>query len=110
MSRRRLSLLLLITLALAGCGARHASADDQSATMEFGGLSRKYAVDVPPGHPTGLVMNLHGGFSTGAEQQTLTNFDAIADANGFVVVYPDGIDRNWADGRGASEPDRRGVD
>ena len=48
-----------------------------------------------------------GAFSTGAEQERLTNFDAIADANGFVVVYPDGIDRNWADGRGASEPDRR---
>jgi polyhydroxybutyrate depolymerase len=109
MSRRRIP-LILIMLALAGCGARHASADDQSATMEFGGRSRTYAVHVPPGHPTGLVMNLHGGFSTGAEQERLTNFDAVADANGLVVVYPDGIDRNWADGRGASEPDRRGVD
>jgi len=110
MSRRRLALLVLITLALAGCGARHASADDQSATLEFGGLSRTYAVHVPPGHPTGLVMNLHGGASTGSAQERLTNFDAVADADGFAVVYPDGIDRNWADGRGASEPDRRGVD
>jgi polyhydroxybutyrate depolymerase len=67
-------------------------------------------VHVPTGHPTGLVVNLHGGGSTGAQQERLTNFDAIADANGFVVVYPDGIDNNWADGRGASEPDRRGVD
>jgi polyhydroxybutyrate depolymerase len=109
MSRRRLWLLLLLTVALAGCGARHASADDQSTTLEFGGLSRTYAVHVPPGHSTGLVINLHGGTSTGSAEERLTNFDAVADANGFVAVYPDGIDRNWADGR-ASEPDRRGVD
>ena len=59
MSRRRLSLMLLITLAVAGCGARHASADDQSATLEFVGPSRTYAVHSC--RPSiGLAMNLHG--------------------------------------------------
>jgi polyhydroxybutyrate depolymerase len=112
MSRKRLLPLTLITVVLAGCSARCASAapDDQSATFEFGGLSRTYLVHVPPGRPTGLVVNLHGGTSTGSQEETLTSFDGVADANGFVVVYPDGIDRNWADGRGASEPDHRGVD
>lgn len=112
MSRSRLLSLTVVAVALAGCGARCASAapDDPSATFDFGGLSRTYLVHVPPGHPTGLVLNLHGGGSTGGQQERLTNFDAIADADGFVVVYPDGIDNNWADGRGASEPDRRGVD
>jgi polyhydroxybutyrate depolymerase len=112
MSRRRLLPLLVIAVVLAGCGARCAWAapDQGSATFEFGGLSRTYLVHVPPGRPTGLVLNLHGGGSTGSGQQRLTNFDAVADANGFVVVYPDGIDNNWADGRGASEPDRRGID
>jgi polyhydroxybutyrate depolymerase len=111
MSRRRLLPAIVIAVVLAGCGARCASAapDDQSATFEFGGLSRTYLVHVPAGRPTGLVVNLHGGGSTGAQEERLTNFDA-ADADGFVVVYPDGIDNNWADGRGASEPDRRGVD
>ena len=40
----------------------------------------------------------------------MTNYNAIADQHGFVVVYPDGIDLSWADGRGASVPDRQGVD
>jgi polyhydroxybutyrate depolymerase len=112
MSRRRLLPLIVIAVALAGCGARCASAapDDQPATFEFGGLSRTYLVHLPPGRPAGLVVNLHGGGSTGSGEERLTNFDAVADADGFVVVYPDGIDNNWADGRGASEPDRRGVD
>jgi polyhydroxybutyrate depolymerase len=34
----------------------------------------------------------------------------VADRYGFVVAYPDGIDSTWADGRGASLPDRQGVD
>jgi polyhydroxybutyrate depolymerase len=112
MSRRRLLPLLVIAVVLAGCGARCASAapNDPSASFEFGGLSRTYLIHVPPGHAGGLVLNLHGGGSNGSQQERLTNFDAIGDANGFVVVYPDGIDNNWADGRGASEPDRRGVD
>jgi polyhydroxybutyrate depolymerase len=112
MSRRRRVPLFVIAVVLAGCGARcdWAAPNDPSATFEFGGLSRTYLVHVPPGHPAGLVVNLHGGGSNGSQQERLTNFDAIADANGFVVVYPDGVDNNWADGRGASEPDRRGID
>ena len=112
MAGRRLLNLLLVAVMLAGCGARRASTvpGDLSAAFEFGGLSRTYLVHEPPGHPTGLVLNLHGGGSTGAEEERLTSFDAVADANGFVVVYPDGVDRNWADGRGAGPADRRDVD
>src|SRR5271165_61992 len=112
MSLRRLLPLIVIAVALVACGARcgWTPPGDPSATLEFGGLSRTYLLHVPPGRPTGLVVNLHGGGSTGSQQKRLTNFDAVADADGFVVTYPDGIDHNWADGRGASEPDRRGVD
>src|ERR1700757_5279528 len=112
MSWRRLLRLIVIAVALAGAGARCSSAGPHNplATLEFGGLSRTYLIHVPSGRPTGLVVNLHGGGSTGSQQERLTNFDAVADADGFVVAYPDGIDHNWADGRGASEPDRRGVD
>src|SRR6188472_4227238 len=78
----------------------------------FGGLPRTYQVYVPAGvdHPAGLVVNLHGAGMTGTEQASLTNYNAVADQHGFVVVYPDGIDFSWADGRGASVPDRQGVD
>ncbi len=65
---------------------------------------------VPPGPPKGLVLNLHGGGGTGVGQQGLTDFDAAADADNLVVAYPDGYDKSWADGRGASPADRRHVD
>ncbi|EUA89411.1 putative secreted hydrolase domain protein [Mycobacterium ulcerans str. Harvey] len=70
----------------------------------FGGLKRTYILHVPPGPPTGLVLNLHGGGSSGAGQQRLTDFDSAADANNLLVVYPNGYDKSWADGRGPHRP------
>lgn len=78
--------------------------------LAFGGLQRTYVLHVPPGPPSGLVINLHGAGMNGGQQAALTGFNAVADQYGFVVAYPDGIDAAWADGRGASVPDRQGVD
>lgn len=85
---------------------------DPPGMLSFGGLQRTYLVHVPPGlpQPAGLVINLHGAGMNGPQQAALTGYDAVADAHGFVVAYPDGIDASWADGRGASVPDRQGVD
>ncbi|CAN5639460.1 PHB depolymerase family esterase [soil metagenome] len=82
------------------------------AHFDFGGMPRTYVLHVPPGleQPNGLVLNLHAAGLTGADQANLTHYNAIADAHGFVVAYPDGIDFSWADGRGASIPDRQGID
>jgi polyhydroxybutyrate depolymerase len=80
--------------------------------LDFGGLQRSYLVHSPAGtdRPAGLVINLHGSGASGAVQEAITNYDPVADALGFVVAYPDGVDASWADGRGASPADRRGVD
>ena len=84
----------------------------QATQMNFGGLVRTYQLHVPAGleHPSGLVVNLHAAGATGRDQEALTHYDSVADAHGFVAVYPDGIDLSWADGRGASLPDRQGID
>ncbi|AQT81096.1 esterase [Mycolicibacterium litorale] len=99
-------------LALA-CGLNSpiaSASDDPPGVLTFGDLQRTYIVHVPSGRPKGLVLNLHGAGQTGHDQEMLTNYDAVADQHGFVVAYPDGIDLSWADGRGASTPDRQGVD
>ena len=107
--------VVAVLLCFATYGGAPASAlpgGDAPGELTFGGLPRTYQVHVPAGldHPAGLVINLHGAGATGSEQAALTNYDAIADQHGFVVAYPDGIDFSWADGRGASIPDRQGVD
>src|ERR1700756_3830983 len=103
----------VLAVCLIGCGVRHVSASsprDLAATFRFGGMDRTYTLHVPPGDPVGLVLNLHGGGGTGNGQQLLTDFDTVADAHNLLVAYPDGYDRSWADGRGASPADRRHID
>jgi polyhydroxybutyrate depolymerase len=85
---------------------------DDSGAIVIGDQTRTYVLHVPPRleSPRALVINLHGGGGLAAGQQRISGYDAVADANGFIVVYPQGTSDNWADGRGATEPDRLGVD
>ncbi len=81
-----------------------AMARDFSGEFIHNGIRRTYLVHVgsacSASTPAPLVIVLHGGGGTGAGTVKLTGFNAIADREGFIVVYPDGIDRHWNDGRG----------
>ena len=56
------------------------------------GRSRTAIVHVPsgyqPANPVALVVNMHGSQSTAQEQVAFTGMDATADADTFIVVYP----------------------
>jgi polyhydroxybutyrate depolymerase len=109
----RLLSISVLAICLVGCAGWPGSAAgsrDRPGTLQFGGLNRTYRVHVPPGPAAGLVLNLHGGGGTGVGQQSLSDFDAVADVDNLLVVYPDGYEKSWADGRGASPADRRHVD
>lgn len=95
-----------------GADASASAGVDTSGTLSSGGIDRTYQLHVPAGvdHPAGLVINLHGAGMTAGEQAAATNYNAVADQYAFVVAYPNGVDMSWADGRGASVPDREGVD
>jgi polyhydroxybutyrate depolymerase len=41
--------------------------------------------------PVPLLVALHGGGGSGAQYQETSGYDDLADDNGFLVVYPDGI-------------------
>jgi polyhydroxybutyrate depolymerase len=49
-----------------------------------------------------LVFLLHGGGGTGEGMGELTmgGFNRLADRESFIVVYPNGIEKHWNDGRG----------
>jgi polyhydroxybutyrate depolymerase len=104
--------MLLCCVVYDGSRASGSNGADTAGTLAFGGVDRTYQLHIPAGvkHPAGLVINLHGAGMTGASQAAATDYDSVADRYGFAVVYPNGIDMSWADGRGASLPDRQGVD
>jgi polyhydroxybutyrate depolymerase len=74
----------------------------EAHTLEVGGLTRTYLLHVPPALPAGpapLVLVFHGGGGNGPGTERLTRFNELADREGLLVAYPEGIGRNWYDGR-----------
>jgi polyhydroxybutyrate depolymerase len=80
------------------------------------GKSRSFVLYIPrdlrPGAP--LLFMFHGGGGDGpmAREGTGHEFDLLADRNGFIVAYPDGIDRSWTGCRQVQNrvADRRNID
>lgn len=66
-------------------------------------LSRAYYLYTPSSFdfskPLPLLIALHGGGGTGERFASTTAYDAVAEAEGFIVVYPDGVNQRWNDGR-----------
>ena len=64
---------------------------------------KEHIVHLPKGfnkqNKYSLVLVLHGGGGQGKKTNKLTGFDDVSDKYRFVVVYPDGIDKQWNDGR-----------
>lgn len=58
------------------------------------GEHRTFLVHLPQGHFSNqqypIVLNLHGLGSNARQQQSLTQFNSVADSFGFLVVYPNG--------------------
>jgi polyhydroxybutyrate depolymerase len=118
-----------VALSLSGCGiARaHRAARRQTAPATQGssttmtghitvdGRSRSYRlhrpVTVGTQGPVPLVVMLHGGFGSAKQAESSYGWDALADREGVMVVYPDGVGRAWNVGGGCcGQPGRAGVD
>ena len=87
---------------------------DHAESLVSGGLTRTYLLHVPSRYeraqPAPLLLALHGRLGDGAGMATLTHLNQVSDQYGFLVAYPDGYQRSWADGRGVSNADKAGVD
>ncbi len=77
-------------------------------------LVRHYHVHLPSSYEASnslpLLIALHGRLGTGKKMIKQTDFNRIADRERFIVAYPEGFKRGWADGRGITHADKQGVD
>ena len=110
-------LIPLVGLCLAACGGATSSAPAgpppssppypvgqlSDRSLVVGGVTRQYRVHVPAGMttPKAVVFVLHGGGGEGLDvallgRHPLSVFRAVADREGFVVVYPGGLPANDA--------------
>jgi polyhydroxybutyrate depolymerase len=82
------------------------------------GFRRTYRVHIPEGYDgteVPLVVAIHGAFSGAGAFARQSGFSAIADQEGFVVVYPNGIGlfgllRHWNSGHCCGKALKTGID
>jgi polyhydroxybutyrate depolymerase len=97
-----LPLLLFLCLLVVGCttglpqgtgiGPRTFK---NTVDIEINGFRRTYLVHVPTGYtpdiPLPLVVVIHGAFDTAQGMERVSGFSLLADREGFIVLYPNGM-------------------
>jgi polyhydroxybutyrate depolymerase len=105
-----IGLILLLVAGNGACTRSNAKARSNqlvSKSLIHDGIVRTYHVYVPASlkrkKSLPLVIALHGGGGSGTKMPRFHNFTEHADRNGFVIVFPDGLDKHWNDGRGVAK-------
>src|SRR5450631_4242726 len=77
----------------------HGSAAAPAEQIKVGGVMRTFTAQLPDNKPAPLVIALHGNTQTGADMMTRTAWPDVARREHFAAVFPDGLNRAWADFR-----------
>jgi polyhydroxybutyrate depolymerase len=81
----------------AGEGHRFSGPGNYDLSLQAGSKTRTFLVHLPPGFsergPLPVLLAFHGGGGSAQGFQKYAGLDAVADREGFVVVYPDGSGR-----------------
>ena len=92
---------------------KFAASFDERLSIKVGGVTRNYLLHSPANLPAGksapLVLVFHGGGGHDWNMPGFTHFDDLADQEGFLVAYPDAVNRHWNDSRGESDADDVGF-
>ena len=102
MNRRNLVTLVSVVALTVNLNAASLTGVDR--TIEYSERTREYRLYVPSGldreKPAPLVFALHGGGGNAARVEGRVAYNEFAERDGWIVVYPNGIDGHWNDLRG----------
>jgi polyhydroxybutyrate depolymerase len=72
---------------------------DSNRMLQVGSAQRSYILHVPSSYdgktPVPFVIDFHPLGGTGSQEKSSSGFQALSDADGFVIAWPDGIDNAW---------------
>jgi polyhydroxybutyrate depolymerase len=78
------------------------------------GMMRSFLLHIPPSYtgtsPLPVVIDYHALGGTGSSQKGLSGWAELADREGFIVVWPDGVGNSWNVGRCCSTAQSQNVD
>lgn len=91
-----------------GCDGGSLTVGQHELTLEHDGIERNYDVYIPPGYdpttPTPVVFDFHAWTTGSWIQDLLSGMRAKANAEGFIVVQPNGVGQSWNAGPVCCEP------
>ena len=116
MMKARLSVVAVAFAMLLGPVATAQAQALERQTLMVDGVERSYFLHKPTrllASPPLLIALHGGGRSEGDEYAARNRYTEIANREGFLLVFPNGVDAQWNDGRGATfrgAPDNGAVD
>jgi polyhydroxybutyrate depolymerase len=109
----RLTVFIIVLAGIALLSFRADRGKGQRRSIMHDNLKRTFSVYAPASFDKNVQMPvliaLHGRGTNGKGMMLVTKkgFNRLADKDGFLVVYPDGIERSWNDGRRDAEANDR---
>jgi polyhydroxybutyrate depolymerase len=103
------TVLRAFLLLFAAATVAHAAERDRALAIT--GQARNYTLITPDkaAGPYPVLIVFHGGGQTAERARRYTRFDEWAVREGFAAVYPEGIGRNWNDGRVSDDLNARAA-
>jgi polyhydroxybutyrate depolymerase len=105
-----LSFLFFIQTTTVSCTRSRIKTDGTgilSKSLTHHSLHRDYHLYIPSSYrystAAPLVIALHGGGGNGHNMEKLARLSLLADRYGFIVAYPEAVERHWNDGRGQNQ-------
>lgn len=91
-----------ILASFSGCSKKNDPGIDNrfrfDETIEAGGIQRTYLLNLPPNYYNSsdfaLIIAMHGGGGDAVQFESTSKLTDKANASGFVVVYPEGVESN----------------
>lgn len=102
----------VVAMACLACAALPAFAAERERAVAVDGLARSYTLITPDkvSAPLPLLIVYHGGGQTAERSRRYTRFDEWAGRENYAVVYPQGKNNQWNDGRVSDDIAERDAD
>lgn len=96
------------------CTANSLQPGDSTETVTVGSAMRTFVVHVPASYDGAtllpVVIDFHPLGGTGSSWRGSTGWQEVADREGFIMVWPDGVGNSWNVGRCCSTARTQGID
>lgn len=87
---------------------------ETTESVSVDGTTRTYVQHVPPGYtgttPVPVVIDFHPLGGTGNSWKNSTGWGGLADTEGFIMIWPDGVGNSWHVGRCCATAESQNVD